>query len=157
MVTCAHASSNELVGDRQSCLSIPRFRTRRPDRQDCLSPAVRQLLTGAPSAVNPARDDGSGGLDDAFDVDDRREAGAFRPERLQAEEHALVERRDVGDDHVIRLAGDRVDRLAKRAQCALIRELNRDDYSDTDGDAEDGEGGAELLAEDGAEDEGFEN
>ena len=96
-------------------------------------------------------------LEHPFDVDHRREADAFVPERPQAEQHALIERPGVADDLIVRAAGDGVDRLAKRPQRTLIRELDGHDHRHADGDAEDGQRGAGLLAEERAEDERFQN
>jgi hypothetical protein len=66
---------------------------------------------------------------------------------LQSEQHALIERSGVADDLIVRAACDGVDRFAKRAQCALVRELDRHDHRDADGDAEDSQRGAGLLAQ----------
>src|SRR5439155_16514611 len=96
-------------------------------------------------------------LSDAGDIDHRCEACAVVPERLQSQQHVLIETPGVADDLIVRASGDGIDRFAKRAQRALIRELNSDDNGDADGDAGDGERGPRLLAEDRTDDEGEEN
>ena len=48
-------------------------------------------------------------LDDAFDVDHRREADAIAPQRLQLKQHVLVEPAAVADDLVVRASGNCVD------------------------------------------------
>ena len=55
-------------------------------------------------------------------------ASAARPRRAAG----------IGHDLVVGAAGDGVDRLAERAQRALIRELDGHDHRHADGDAEDG-------------------
>ena len=92
------------------------------------------------------------GLDQPLDVDDRREAHAFAPQRPQSEEHALVERTGIADDLMIGASGDRVDRFAERTQRALIGELNGHHHRDADGDAEDGQCGARFLTQQRTED-----
>ena len=82
--------------------------------------------------------------------------GAKRTPSLQSgcnlQQDVLVERPASGDDLIVRSAGHGIDRLAECAQRALIRELDRHDHRDADGDAGDGQRGARLLAHDRTKD-----
>src|SRR5437762_14382032 len=71
------------------------------------------------------------GLDHAVDVDDRRESNAATPERLQLQKEIFIEA-GIRRDLIVRASGDGIDRLAKRAQRALIRKRNRNDHADAD-------------------------